>query len=112
MTAKDKLDNLRRSKEWHPEALAQLDEWQKQLDDLEIGRDFIELPQCKKLSEVLKQRIDNANNELLTNRDLTDKERDKIFNLKDISELMQATFSDDYYQNNIKLIEADIDTNI
>lgn len=104
-----KLQTLIKAEDWHPSALAIFNGWNEQLTALEVDKNFLDLPKVKKLSGQLKEKIDQINGELLTDRELSKEGRLSLFNLRDITELVLSYFSIEENNKQISLIDHEIE---
>ena len=105
----EKLKTLEDLHQWHEEAYKIFGQWRKELSQLELDEDFLKMPKVIWLSEYLKDIIDSANKELTEKRELSDRDRDRIFNLRDIAEVIYKSFSKEELNNKVSIIERDID---
>ena len=84
----------------------------EELNFLEIDENFLELPQVIKISENLKNIIERCNNELMSNRNLNENERNYRFAIKDVSSEIYSCFSKEYNKQAIEHLEKEIDDSL
>ncbi len=107
--ALEKIEKLKTVADWHEDTLKIFDEWIKQLKELQMNETIWELPQIQNLASSIGRRIESADEELKTNRSLSDKERTYLFAIKDISEVELAVLSKQSVEKAVKQIERDAD---
>ena len=108
----DKLEELRRIAEWEGNDLELLNNWQVEINRLDLNRSYLELPISIQLAQSAKSLIDRVEKELVTNRLLTDRERDYKFALKDCYSLIYKNFSLEELDKAENSIETELDDEI
>lgn len=104
---KAKLNELRKE-DWDISALEIFKVWEEHLDRLSLDKNYLELPQSVEIAAELKKKISDINNKLLNDREITEKERDRLFALKDISEMVYSHYSLEDNLKQTSLIEEEI----
>lgn len=111
MEVKKKLNTLRKREDWDSSALAVFNEWDKQLDELELEKNYLELPQSIAIANQLVDKLQNIHEELLTNRTMSVDQRESLFNLKDLTEMLLSHYSLEENNKKISSIEKEIEAN-
>ena len=107
LKAERKLNKIKKD-DWDDSALIVFDQWKEQLRNLELDKNYLELPQSRAIAEFLVNSLRNSNKELVDNRYLTEVQRLKLFALKDIAESLLPRFSLEDNLKQISLIEEEI----
>lgn len=105
----DKLEKLEKIQVWHESSIEIFKNWRKELHESEIDDDFLKQPKVIELSEYLKSTINSVNKELQENREMSDRARDYLFALKEVSTVIYKSFSKEELNNKVKLIEDEIE---
>lgn len=105
----EKLDKLETIQNWHETSIEIFKSWRKELQKAEIDENFLNMPIAIEVSDSLKSTIDAINKELSEQRELSDRARDYLFALKEISTSIYKSFSKEELNNKVKLIEDEID---
>lgn len=105
---KDKLDQLIKAQDWHEDSFKIFKEWASDVDKLEINKSFLELPITVELAEKMKSIIKRAKS-FLDDRNLSEKDRQYYFALKDVALVFYNVFSIEENNNSLNSIEQEID---
>ena len=104
----DKLNQLRESTNWHESVKVVMDNWEKQLRDLEVNEEFLSLPNVVKLANSLKTRLAVINSKF-SERGLSENDRTYLFAMKDLIEIELPVFSKEENDRAIEAIKNEID---
>ena len=110
--ALDKLEELKRIAEWEGNDLELLNNWQTEINRLDLNRSYLELPTSIEIAGSAQKLIKAVENELLANRLLTDRERDYKFALRDCYSLIYKNFSLEELDKAENSIETELDDEI
>lgn len=93
-----------------PEDKATIKAWEKDFKREILKLELKKNDAIKMLINEMKEKIERVNNLLVSDRNLTEKERDKLFERRDSYEWFLNIFSS--AENRIKTIEIEIDNNL
>ena len=108
MTLQEKLEQLRKKRDWHPDTKELLDFWERSITEIELDNEFFEQARVKELAQRIEKLV-LISNELLLDRNLTETQRQYHFALKDVADIMNQTFSQKFNKSYLSSIETEID---
>ncbi len=111
--AKEKLQRLRKSeKDWDPSTLEIFKQWEQRLNELDLDKNYLELPQSIKIADDLRNKLQNVNDLLLTERNISADGRNSLFNMKEVIEMLLSHYSLEENLKQTSLIEEEIKNNL